>query len=116
MEQKKKGRHRSAAKVQNVQTGAKVSAEVAENMVCQSLATEEDVGCRSAEEDLESRSAEEDLESRSAEEDLGCQSTTDVVNLGCQLSTAEEVADPVTLFSTSLSKDVYPAGKYFHNS
>ena len=93
--------------MQNVQTGAKVSAEVAEDMVCQSLATEEDVGCRSA---------EEDLESRSAEEDLGCQSTTDVVNLGCQLSTAEEVADPVTPSSTSLSKDVYPAGKYFHNS
>ena len=47
---RKKGGHRSAAKVQNVQTGAAVSTEVAEDLVCQSTA--EDLVCQStAEED-----------------------------------------------------------------
>ena len=47
---RKKGGHMSAAKVQNVQTGAAVSTEVAEDLVCQSTA--EDLVCQStAEED-----------------------------------------------------------------
>ena len=47
---RKKGGHRSAAKVQNVRTGAAVSTEVAEDLVCQSTA--EDLVCQStAEED-----------------------------------------------------------------
>ena len=39
---RKKGGYRSAAKVQNVQTGAAVSTEVAEDLVCQSTAEEYD--------------------------------------------------------------------------
>ena len=56
---RKKGGHRSAAKVQNVQTGAAVSTEVAEDLGCQSTA--ENLVCQATAEDLVCQAiAEED--------------------------------------------------------
>ena len=96
---RKKGGHRSAAKVQNVQTGAAVSTEVAEDLVCQSTA--EDLVCQSTAEDLVCQSTAEDLVCQSTAEDLVCQST------------AEE-DDPVAPSTVSLP-NVQPEGKFYHS-